>query len=69
MPPDELILSIWSGKNQELWVAKKFRNRDLKPPAPMCRSRNPTPKQKKIAWKNEFVWGRYHCLKITSVVI
>ena len=44
---DEPIPSIWSGKNWDLWLANFFRNRDLKPPTPMCRSWNSTPKKKK----------------------
>ena len=51
MCPNELILSILSGKNCDLWFAEKFRNRDLKPPTPMCRSWNPTPKQKNCSEK------------------
>ena len=67
--PDEPVPSIWSGKNWDFGVAEKFRNRELKPPAPMCRSRNSTPKQKKKSRKKESVWGRYRCLKIVVAVI
>ena len=66
---DEPKLSIWSGKNQDLQFVEKITYRDLKHPTPMCRSQNSTPKQKKIARKKESVWGRYHCLKITSLII
>ena len=48
---DESVLSIWSGKNWDFQFAKKFRNKDLKWPAIMCRSRNSTPKQKKLLEK------------------
>ena len=65
---DEPVLSILSGKNQDLWVAKKFRNRDLKQPTPMCRSKISTPKQKRNCSKKESVWGRYRYLKITSII-
>ena len=48
LSPDVPIRSCWSCKNRDLRLAEKFRNRDLKPPAPMCRLWNSTPKQKKL---------------------
>ena len=49
--PDEPVQSLWRCKNWDFGVAKKFRNREQKPPSPMCRSRNSTPKQKKLLAK------------------
>ena len=45
---DVPVRSFWSCKNQDFGVAEKFRNRQLKPPTPMCILRNSTPKQKKL---------------------
>ena len=51
MCPNEPVLSIWSGKKSNFGVVEKFRNKDLKPPAPMCRSQNYTQKKKKLLAK------------------
>ena len=48
---DVPVRSFWSCKMRNFGVAEKFRNRELKPPAPMCRLRNSTPKQKKFLAK------------------
>lgn len=66
---DEPIPSILSGKIRDFGVAEKFKNRDLKPPVPMCRSRNPTPKQKKLLAKRSPYGERYRYLKIVAAVI